>query len=109
MELKCRRLQWQIVFCFILHFIGITPNLHFHLDLCVSDSQSSDFFYFLCGDTLWCFVLAISLVSLLKISFSGFMGCNFSCSGFSLCLENRDNFPACLGMQICECTSAVDT
>lgn len=59
MELKCRRLQWQIVFCFILHFIGITPNLHFHLDLCVSDSQSPDFFIFcvviLCGALFWQF------------------------------------------------------
>lgn len=100
-------------FFFFLYLIGITHNLHFHLDLSASDSQSPDYFFyfftFLCGDTLWCFVLANSLAFLLKISFSGFMGCYFSCFNFSLHLENTDNFPVCLGVQIYECTFAVHT
>lgn len=48
---------------FFLHFIGITHNLHFHLYLCVSDSQSPDLFLFyfffcvviLCGALFWQF------------------------------------------------------
>lgn len=67
MDLKYRRWQLQIVG--FLHFIGIPLNLHFDLDVSISDSES----LFNFSVEILCIILLYSLVLCLKMS--GFMCC----------------------------------